>query len=58
MPSALTVTFVQSTILNAIANICAQLIDQRKSPVRSLPFLKFPLISINQPATNQDLSFH
>lgn len=33
MPSALTVTFVQSTILNAIANILAQLIDQRNSAV-------------------------
>ncbi|KAJ5484751.1 hypothetical protein N7539_004739 [Penicillium diatomitis] len=31
MPSALLVTFAQSTVLNAISNILAQLIDQRKS---------------------------
>ncbi|KAJ5110188.1 hypothetical protein N7532_002833 [Penicillium argentinense] len=31
MPSALTVTFVQSTVLNAISNILAQLIDQRNN---------------------------
>ncbi|KAJ5339327.1 hypothetical protein N7541_011277 [Penicillium brevicompactum] len=31
MPSALTVTFVQATILNAISNILAQLIDQRNN---------------------------
>lgn len=34
MPSALTVTFVQATILNAISNVLAQLIDQRNSKVR------------------------
>lgn len=34
MPSALTVTFVQATILNAISNILAQLIDQRNNKVR------------------------
>jgi hypothetical protein len=33
MPSPLTVTFVQSTVLNAISNILAQLIDQRKNTV-------------------------
>lgn len=33
MPSALIVTFAQSTILNAISNILAQLIDQRKNTV-------------------------
>jgi protein Mpv17 len=33
MPSALTVTFVQATILNAISNVLAQLIDQRNSKV-------------------------
>lgn len=33
MPSPLTATFVQSTILNAISNILAQLIDQRKNTV-------------------------
>ncbi|CAI7630670.1 unnamed protein product [Penicillium pancosmium] len=31
MPSALTVTFVQSTVLNALSNILAQLIDQRNN---------------------------
>ncbi|KAJ5474368.1 hypothetical protein N7475_003934 [Penicillium sp. IBT 31633x] len=31
MPSALIVTFVQATVLNAIANVLAQLIDQRNS---------------------------
>ncbi|KAJ5764606.1 hypothetical protein N7533_003287 [Penicillium manginii] len=31
MPSALTVTFVQSTLLNALSNILAQLIDQRNN---------------------------
>lgn len=34
MPSALTVTFVQATILNAISNVLAQLIDQRNNKVR------------------------
>lgn len=34
MPSALTVTFVQATILNAISNVIAQLIDQRHNKVR------------------------
>lgn len=33
MPSPLTVTFVQSTVLNAISNILAQLIDQRNNTV-------------------------
>lgn len=33
MPSALTVTFVQSTVLNALSNILAQLIDQRNNTV-------------------------
>lgn len=37
MSSPLTVTFVQSAILNAIANILAQLIDQRKNTVRRSP---------------------
>ncbi|KAJ5092604.1 hypothetical protein NUU61_007474 [Penicillium alfredii] len=45
MPFPLTVTFVQSTILNAVANILAQLIDQRKSTtpftLNLLPFLQF-----------------
>jgi hypothetical protein len=36
MPSPLTVTFVQSTFLNAISNILAQLIDQRKNTVPSI----------------------
>ncbi|OOQ82869.1 putative peroxisomal membrane protein 2, pxmp2 [Penicillium brasilianum] len=31
MPSALIVTFAQSTVLNAISNLLAQLIDQRKN---------------------------
>ncbi|EPS28420.1 hypothetical protein POX_f07503 [Penicillium oxalicum] len=31
MPSALLVTFAQSTVLNAISNVLAQLIDQRKN---------------------------
>jgi hypothetical protein len=33
MPSALIVTFAQSTVLNAISNLLAQLIDQRKNTV-------------------------
>lgn len=33
MPSPLTATLVQSTILNAISNFLAQLIDQRKNTV-------------------------
>jgi len=37
MPSALTITFVQSTVLNAISNILAQLIDQRNNTVNLLP---------------------
>ncbi|KAJ9490810.1 hypothetical protein VN97_g2431 [Penicillium thymicola] len=36
MPSPLTVTFVQPTVLNIIPNILAQLIDQRKSTVPSI----------------------
>jgi hypothetical protein len=36
MPSPLTVTFVQSTVLNAISNILAQLIDQCKNTVPSI----------------------
>lgn len=36
MPSPLTTTFVQSSILNAISNILAQLIDQRKNTVSHL----------------------
>ncbi|KAJ5180030.1 hypothetical protein N7492_003240 [Penicillium capsulatum] len=36
MPSPLTVTFVQSTVLNAISNILAQLIDQRNN---TTPFM-------------------
>lgn len=35
MPSALIVTFAQSTVLNAISNLLAQLIDQRKNTVSS-----------------------
>ncbi|CAG8918357.1 unnamed protein product [Penicillium salamii] len=35
MPSPLTVTFVQATALNAIANVLAQLIDQRNNKVRT-----------------------
>ncbi|KAJ5166137.1 uncharacterized protein N7482_004918 [Penicillium canariense] len=45
MPSALTVTFVQSTVLNAISNLLAQLIDQRKNPtpftLNTLALLQF-----------------
>ena len=37
MPSQLTVTFVQSTVLNALSNILAQLIDQRNKTVRLAP---------------------
>lgn len=37
MPSQLTVTIVQSTVLNAISNILAQLIDQRNKSVRPAP---------------------
>lgn len=36
MTSPLIVTFVQATILNAISNILAQLIDQRNNKVRKL----------------------
>lgn len=38
MTSPLIVTFVQATILNAIANILAQLIDQRNNKVRTTMF--------------------
>lgn len=34
MPSQLAVTIVQSTVLNAISNVLAQLIDQRNNSVR------------------------
>lgn len=37
MPSPLLVTFVQATILNAISNVLAQLIDQRNNKVRKIP---------------------
>lgn len=33
MPSQLAVTLVQSTVLNAVSNILAQLIDQRNKTV-------------------------
>ena len=39
MPSPLIVTFVQATILNAISNVLAQLIDQRNNKVRKLSML-------------------
>lgn len=39
MPSALTVTFVQSTVLNALSNILAQLINQRNNTV-NIPIFK------------------
>lgn len=38
MTSALIVTFVQATILNAISNVLAQLIDQRNNKVRTSTF--------------------
>ncbi|KAJ5787552.1 hypothetical protein N7457_002542 [Penicillium paradoxum] len=45
MPSALVVTFVQATVLNAISNILAQLIDQRNNEgpftLNSIAFLQF-----------------
>ncbi|CAG7927389.1 unnamed protein product [Penicillium olsonii] len=50
MPSPLTVTFVQATALNAIANILAQLIDQRnnKGPftLNGLAFIQFIIYGI------------
>jgi hypothetical protein len=36
MTSPLIVTFVQATILNAISNVLAQLIDQRNNKVRAV----------------------
>lgn len=49
MPSALTVTFVQSSVLNAISNILAQLIDQRNNtvipPSPLSPFQSHPIQS-------------
>lgn len=41
MTSPLIVTFVQATILNAISNILAQLIDQRNNKVRTTYLLCF-----------------
>jgi hypothetical protein len=35
MTSPLIVTFVQATVLNTLANVLAQLIDQRHSKVRT-----------------------
>ncbi|KAE8157396.1 hypothetical protein BDV40DRAFT_278468 [Aspergillus tamarii] len=43
-PSPLTVTLIQSTILNAISNVLAQLIDQYKENVRRI--LLFTTISL------------
>lgn len=64
-PSPLTVTLIQSTILNAISNILAQLIDRHKENVRRISFnfsLLFPLFPVirvevvNTPIqTNQNL---
>lgn len=39
MTSPLIVTFVQATILNAISNILAQLIDQRNNKVRTTNYV-------------------
>ncbi|KAJ5542627.1 hypothetical protein N7535_005050 [Penicillium sp. DV-2018c] len=50
MPSPLLVTFVQATVLNAIANILAQLIDQRnnKTPfiLNTLALIQFLIYGI------------
>ncbi|PYI30109.1 hypothetical protein BP00DRAFT_346963 [Aspergillus indologenus CBS 114.80] len=52
-PSALTTTFIQSTFLNAIANLLAQLIDQyhrgkpfHLNPTALLQFLLYGLLSV------------
>lgn len=42
MTSPLIVTFVQATILNAISNILAQLIDQRNNKVRTTNHVFLP----------------
>ena len=42
MTSPLIVTFVQATILNAISNILAQLIDQRNNKVRTTNYVFLP----------------
>ncbi|KAJ6087931.1 hypothetical protein N7467_006845 [Penicillium canescens] len=53
MPSPLTVTFIQATILNAISNVLAQLIDQRNSkspfhlnPIALIQFVTYGLIIV------------
>jgi hypothetical protein len=50
MPSPLTVTLVQLTVLNTISNILAQLIDKRKNTVPSIDDIlleDFPVLNTN-----------
>jgi uncharacterized membrane protein len=48
----LIVTFVQATVLNALANVLAQLIDQRHSKVRTF-YAKSMEISMPMPKCTQ-----
>lgn len=56
MPSALLVTFAQSTVLNAISNVLAQLIDQRKDTVSRdwTLFLPLPPSSLEELCRHED----